>query len=282
MTDIPASPLGKKIPRWVIPVVGGSIVGIAYLIYDHEKNKNSTAAAPAASPVVASQIGAAGTPAQSPLSASGPGADTYTSIPSGSSPSGLSAYATNAQWAEAGVQYLVSGGTPGTEASTALSDYLSGTENSDQNATALINQVISDLGPPPQGVVAATPTPTPTPTGTVFTPEIVANTASKNGAVYESDPDGKYTLLSAAEYDAMGRPAPSEYIDVTPQLTEGYALGGTSYTVKSGDTLQSIANAYYGSTADASIIQQANSWLGSNTNLTPGTILIIPPITQNS
>lgn len=162
-------------------------------------------------------------------------------VSSGTIVTGPANATSNAQWGElVAADMIANGGNP-VDINNAISDYLNGKALSptEQN---IISSILSKYGPPPEGLIPITAAPV----APVATPTPV--------------------------------PLPSQHPTPTPHPPTGVpASKAKSYTVKSGDTLTSIANHFYGNSDWQKIYDANKAKIGPNPNLIhPGTVLIIP------
>lgn len=290
MSDAPTPPesgnplKGKKIagvPRIVFILGLGTVIGLGYYFYK-KKTSTVTGTAVATTP-------APGGSTNPEISATGGGGNPALV-------SGVSSYATDAQWASAAVNYLdTQPGAIPTDISNAISAYLNGANlTSAQNA--IVNQATQALGAPPQGIVASTSTATATPAFSQSAPSYVRFT---EGTIAQFI-DGTYIPLTYSQWTALGSPAYTQenqtwastngesaaqiqaaQVASQANQTNGAGTGGTLYTIQLGDTLQSIANRFYGNANDWQAIANANKAVLPNPNvLNTGSTIVIPSVGQ--
>lgn len=185
-----------------------------------------------------------------------PGALVYTGVggndgnTGGTDTTTSTGFQTNEAWAQAAKNYLISQGVDGKEASDAIDLYINAQAlNNKQNA--MISTVVRALGAPPQSLPPVTGQPT-TDTGTGD----LSDFATKH-----------------VNYQDVSSPTASH-------------LAGGVYTVKQGDTIDSIARRAYNfssNTAWSNLTFAMNEIVNANfqripdvKNLTPGTQLYIP------
>jgi nucleoid-associated protein YgaU len=108
-------------------------------------------------------------------------------------------------------------------------------------------------------------------------------TAGGNGSISAASYQKvKRDLAAARATIAAQNAVPSPTTEVTPEstptpeATDSATPQGTTYTVKSGDTLRGIATKFYGDSSLADLIAQANN-ITNPTLVHPGTKLLIPP-----
>ena len=139
-------------------------------------------------------------------------------------------------WATQATQYLESTGVSPTDASNAISGYLSGQPLTTAQG-GLLNQALTGTGLPPSGVqavtIAAAPTVAPTPDPTPAPAPAPAPSPATVAAVVAAKPKPKTSTVY------------------------------TTYTTRSGDTIAGIAKSYYGkaTTAEETALKAKNSYL---------------------
>jgi nucleoid-associated protein YgaU len=108
-------------------------------------------------------------------------------------------------------------------------------------------------------------------------------TAGGNGSVSAASfARAKKDLAAARATIAAQNAVPSPTAEVTPESTPtpeptaSATAEGTTYTVKSGDTLRGIAAKFYGDSSLDDVIAEANN-ISDPTLVHPGTTLLIPP-----
>lgn len=160
-------------------------------------------------------------------------------------------FQTNEAWAQAAKNWLIAQGVDGKEASDAVDLYINAQAlNAKQNA--MISNAIRAIGSPPQSLPPTTGSPNPTNSG-----------------------DGD---LSSFEQQHVN------YTD--PNVSAASHLAGAVYTVKQGDTLDSIARKAYNfssGTAWSNVTYAMEEIVNANysripdiKNLTPGTKIYVP------
>jgi nucleoid-associated protein YgaU len=284
--DVPNPLKGGKIagmPRAVAIIGLGTVIGLGYYFY-----KKKTAG-------VVSGSSVATTPAPD-----GSTTNPYASATGGGGNpamvSGVSSYATDAQWASAAVDLLdAQPGAIPTDISNAIAAYLNGS-NLTAAQNSIINRATQALGAPPQGIVASSTVTNATPAFQQSAPTYVR---FPDGTIAQYE-DGSYTPLSYAQWVALGSPkykqtsqsftsvshvtaAQLNASQVASQTNQknGAGTGGTLYTVQLGDTLQSIANRFYGNANDWQAIWNANKTILPNPDvLYTGRTLVIPTVGQ--
>lgn len=224
-------------------------------------------------------------------------------------------FTSNEQWGQAAISYLIGQNYDAGLSDAAIRNYLGGLQVSIQQQP-LVDAAIKGLGPPPEllnpisGPTPSTPitppsqggggptnTPPPTNNGGLFgflfglvdsflgnvsgsvsginvpvngqNYQVSGSYGNDNGTITVVNPDGSKTTV-----DANAQATTTSNATTTGVAT---TTGMRSYTVVTGDTLQSISYKMYGSYLQGSKIYNANlSTIPDQQNLIPGTILSIP------
>lgn len=271
---------GRKIagmPRPVFIIGLGSILGLGWWYYNKRK-----AAVSGTAPVAAN---GAAMPAGASSPNAGSGAASGGSNPG--FPTGVSTFATNAQWASAAANYLSAQGVPPTTSSNALTNLLNGTPLTAAQQ-ALINQVEGALGVPPEGVVGSTTTPgsytAPSASYVRYLDGTIAQQLSDGTIIpfahysdYAAAGSPKYTQLN--EYPPAGVATTASQSAAQQALSnQGAGTGSVLYRVQLGDSLQSISQRYYNTPNNWQQIYNANkAIIGSDPEILHlGSVLSIP------
>lgn len=94
--------------------------------------------------------------------------------------------------------------------------------------------------------------------------------------IFDKKPEGDFSDVKADSSGGFARTGPADFSDVKGGSSSTES-SGTSYTVKSGDSLSKIAKQFYGDGSKWKIIHSANSEKIPNPDLIhPGLELIIP------
>jgi nucleoid-associated protein YgaU len=236
--------LGKQVGplplgAWVV-IVGGSL---GYVFYSRSRQPSAPVEV-AAGPDPG--VGAGGVGAIGAYTATDGGMDTPASA--------TATIESNTQWGQHAFNWLVGQGTDGATADAAIRQYLSGNSLSLQQ-NGLISQVLAKFGMTPEDLPAAPPIPhvTPTPVRKPVQPP-------KKPVPVVRRPAPK--------------PAPKHRAPVKPKPKPPVAH---YYTVRSGDTLSSIAARYPSASVTWRTIYSANRHvIGGNPNvIRPGQRLVI-------
>lgn len=189
-----------------------------------------------------------------------------------------SGYADNEAWRKAATNYLISLGYDPVASDTALRRYLGGRTVSALEQP-LINKALAFMGPPPQKI-NVTP-------GPITPPNDNPPSGGGNGG---NTGGGIFSLVKWALDWVIGDVAVSTKNDGT-NISVGIKPANdkaknvptatvsipSTWTVKTGDTLESIAKDTYGSSLQADRIYNANlNKITDANNLVPGTVLTIP------
>lgn len=230
---------------WVALAVAG------YMVYRHY----GAGRAPAVPPVDSSTGDSAGDSGQVASVGDGPGGGMLTASPG----SGLSAAPSDAAWGQSAAGQLIANGANPSDVNNAINDYLNGNPLTAAERQ-IINQVLQQSGEPPEGVlpVISAPVPPPKskpPTGT---------------PIHKPKPKPK-----PPAHKPEPKPAPVHHVAPKPKPKPP---AHKTYTVRSGDSLYSIASHYYGNGNEYEKIYKANkSTIGNNPSLIkPGQKLVIP------
>jgi hypothetical protein len=270
ITEAPAKALGKKIgplPGWAYVVI---IAGAAYVVW-YIKRRGVGVSTPVYAPV---DNGSA-----SPLSSSGGASpsSSYTGTVStfGGAPA---ASTTNAQWARNTADAMIASGSNPADVNNAIANYLAG-KQLDSTQASIIATALRTYGNPPEGVVPVSQAPAPavTPLSSRFVKFLAFN---DDDTLYGITPDGQQVGVTYAQWAALGFPK-FERIPASsgvPNPKNNYlghgapaSSGNIIYTVKTGDTLESIAQSFYGN-SNGGAISAANPGIA----ISPGSVLKIP------
>lgn len=305
------NPLTRKIGPLPVYAWAGIIIviALAYRWYSNRQAANTAAAS--------TSSGAANTSGDASgvggVTGAGSGFSGSSTGGSGTVVTGPQGATTNSQWASLVLQAFVAAGADPTTVSNALTDYLNGNSLTAAEQ-AIVNQALTQFGPPPQGVlpVSTVPITPPVTTPTVADgyyrdPITTAIYEVYNGQIWHLDPTEWHSVPSSAQHyttidstwagyklpQGSGIPpgtSDTASVTQTPPASKPTAPPPSApkpappkattrtYTVKSGDSLFSIAQHFYGNGNDWGKIYDANkSKIGSNPNLIHvGTVLTIP------
>lgn len=245
----PGKALTKKLGPLPVYAYAVIIVGAAYGVYWWRNRVGR------ATPVATTEVGTG-------MSSSGPmpGTNTFggSVTPQAHAPA---ANQSNAQWAKSVADALIAlGGNP-TQVNNAIAGFLSGSQL-DETQGSFIGQALRMFGNPPEGVI---------PTNVSLEKKFVRYVKYANDqTVYGITATGQQIGITLPEWLALGSPKPSE-LNVPSGLQPAIAPTNAMYIVKAGDTLSSIATAFYGS-GDGSKITSANP----GAVIQPGTVLKVP------
>jgi hypothetical protein len=247
--EAPVKAMTKKLGPLPVYAYAVIIVGAAYGVY-WWRNRVGVAR-----PVQVTDIGS-GISSAGPM----PGTNSYNgaTTPSAHAPA---ASQSNAQWAKTVADSLIAlGGNP-TQVNNAIAAFLGGSQL-DATQQSFVGNALRLFGNPPEGVI---------PTNTSLDKKYVKYVKYANDqTVYGITATGQQIGITLAEWIALGRPEPLE-LNVPSGMEPATAPTSAMYLVKSGDTLASIATAFYGS-SDGSKISSANPGVA----IEPGSILKVP------
>lgn len=209
---------------------------------------------------------------------------------------------TNAEWAANIVTAEIAANRSGSAASNALAHYLGGNTLS-ASESALVSQLLQRYGPPPQGLIPINTTPA-TPAPKSAPPKATASPIAgytfyhdtRTGAYYDVNVARRTVHRMSAENWARDRKAGAvaqnvngrpKFVGATLTFVND-ATGSQvktshptpkpashTYVVKSGDTLSSIAQHFYGRASEYPRIASANHITNPNL-IHPGQRLVIP------
>ena len=259
LPDNPIKGVGKKVGPLPLYAYALIIVVCAYGVYWWKNNKVGVA-----QPEGATDIGSGFSPtAPSPFPSAGGYNGSVTTTPNAGASS-----KTNAQWAKNTADSLIASGSNPADVNNAISAYLSGgTLNSVWSA--IIATALRLYGNPPEGIVAVKVEPV---KDVALKDRFVKFLSFKGDpSLYGITPSGEQVGVTYAQWAALGFPK-YETIDgpsgIAPRTTQTQY---TMYTVQPVDTLERIAQGFFG-TSDGSAITSANPGVA----ITPGTVLKVP------
>lgn len=297
MTDIPTStpkppggggknPLDGKVAGIPTPIVVGVIGGGLWLLY---KRMNGASAGGGSSTAATD----AATATADPYSAVGTGGWTATSDPEASASTPSTAITTNDQWASQAETWLLGQNYDPALTDQAVRDYVGGVNTLSTNEQALINLALKQFGPLPEVIPTTGSVAPTTPSGqsgpgygivTINGQQYVFLGSVGSGQVYQVG-GGAPVFYGNADKVQEGSPTQNPLNAVGQDMYTPIAYsswvsanpgGQSTYTVKAGDTLQSVALAK-GMTWQQLYNANFNN-IPSTHALTPGQVLEIPVI----